>query len=66
MGRIMDAKHYDKIADYLLQFRGKIPNVQDLGNKYAISEQSKLIIQIDNCLKAIDRYAMLDDKGWIK
>lgn len=62
----MEPAIYDKIVDYLLQFRGKIPEVNQLGNKYAISEQAKLIIQLDSCIKAIDRFAILDDHGWIK
>lgn len=62
----MNEAIHDKIVDYLLQYRGKIPKTESLGNKYAISEQAKLIIQLDNCIKAIDRYAMLDSKGYIK
>lgn len=62
----MIAQDYDKIVDYLLQFRGRIPQITALRNPYAISEQAALIVQLDNCIKAIDRYAMLDDKGYIK
>ncbi len=66
MGRIMDSSEHARIVDYLMQYRGRIPGTQDLADKYAIAEKSRLLIQLDNLIKAIDRYAIIDDAGWIR
>jgi hypothetical protein len=62
----MDDAIHDKIVDYLMQYRSKIPNTCDLSDKYAIAEKSRMLIQLDLLIHAIDRYAVIDSKGWIK
>ncbi len=47
MGRIMDSSEHARIVDYLMQYRGRIPGTQDLADKYAIAEKSRLLIQLD-------------------
>lgn len=62
----MDAIHYDKIADKLIQFRSKIPHEGDLSLKDAKMAVWELKISIDNLLWQIDNYSKRDDKGWIR
>jgi len=62
----MDAIHYDKIADKLMQFRGKLPRSGQLSDKKAEFTVDQLKIYIDGLLENIDAYAELDAKGWIK
>lgn len=62
----MDPIHYDKIADKLMQFRGKLPYVETLSDQHAQFTVEQLIIYIDGLLANIDAYAELDAKGWIK
>ena len=62
----MDASEHAKMVDFLMQYRGRIPGTQDLSDKYAIAEKSRLLIQLDNLINAIDRYAIIDDAGWIR
>ena len=63
---IMDAKVHDKIVEYLLQYRKVIPNTDQLSNKFAIGENYALRNRVDDLIRQIDRYAVMDDKGWIK
>ncbi len=65
-GNIMDAIHYDKIADKLLQFRNKIPLTAYLEYKNASNKAYMLRMNIDMLLKLIDEFAELDNKGLIK
>ena len=62
----MDPIHYDKIADKLMQFRGKLPVSSSLTDKQAEFTVDQLKIYIDGLLANIDAYANLDAKGWIK
>ncbi len=62
----MDAIHYEKIADALMQFRGKLPKDGTLGDKKAEFTVDQLKIYIDGLLANIDVFADLDDKGWIR
>jgi len=62
----MDPSHYDKIADKLMQFRGKLPSNDDLSDDYARYCSNVLKIKIDNLLKNIDEIAILDAQGWIR
>ena len=66
MGRIMDAIHYDKIADKLIQFRSKIPHEVDLSLRDAKMAAWELKVSIDNLLWQIDNYSKRDEKGWIR
>jgi len=62
----MDAIHYDKIADKLIQFRSKIPHEGDLSLRAAEISVHELKKAIDNLLWQIDNYSMRDGKGWIR
>ena len=62
----MEPKIHDKIVDYLMQYRSKIPKTEHLGDSFAIAENYLLRNKIDELIKTIDRYAILDGHGWIK
>ncbi len=66
MGRIMDAIHYDKIADKLIQFNSKLPQEVDLEFKDAIYKVKEMKNMIEQMLLAIDSMADEDSKGWIR
>ena len=62
----MDAKDYDRIADKLMQFRGKFPRWQELNHELAKYHLRDTIILIDSLLGHLDSLAQMDDKGWIE
>jgi hypothetical protein len=62
----MDAAHYERIADCLMQFRGKLPKFKHLGDDNAIKEVKAMHLAIDILLMEIDEYAKIDSMGWIK
>jgi len=62
----MDPVHYEKIADKLMQFRGKLPKFKHLGDDNAIKEVKAMHLSIDMLLLEIDEYAKMDAMGWIK
>lgn len=62
----MEPIHYEKIADQLMQFRGKIPTDDLLQDRVAVCAVFELKKQIDNLLWQLDRTAELDAKGWIR
>ena len=62
----MDATHYEKIADKLMQFRGKIPKNGTLVDHNARMLCDEVKIKIDSMLMLIDEYAKLDEAGWIR
>ena len=66
LGHIMDAQDFDKLADQLLQFRGKIPNEDHLMWYHSRIAAKKLRVRIDNLLDALDHYSKKDNLGWIK
>lgn len=62
----MDAIHYDKIADKLIQFRSQFQtfgHLQDIKAQWTID---KMVLMIDDLLFAIDNMAKLDETGWIR
>lgn len=63
---LMDAIHYEKIADQLMQFRGKIPKNETLRDHQARMLCDETKIKIDAMLMLIDEFAKLDDAGWIR
>ena len=65
-GNIMDAYHYDKIADKLIQFLSKLPKDGNLVTIHASKNVAAIKDQIIQLLHDIDILADLDDKGWIK
>ena len=62
----MDAYHYDKIADKLIQFHSKLPNEDDLTVEAAKSAIHQMKQRIEFLLKHIDYLANADDRGWIR
>ncbi len=62
----MDAIHYDKIADKLIQFHSKLPQEVDLEFKDAINEVQNMKVMISNMLREIDAMARKDQNGWIR
>jgi hypothetical protein len=62
----MDPTHYAKLADQLMQFRGKIPNDSLLQDRVAVCAVFELKKQIDELLWQLDKHAALDEKGWIR
>jgi len=62
----MDAIHYDKIADKLIQFHSKIPLGIDLEDKTAketVRDMRELIMKM---LDQVELMAKADEKGWIR
>jgi len=62
----MDAIHYDKIADKLVNFNKKLPLEVDLEFKDAIHEVKQMKNMIEQILLAIDEMARKDENGWIR
>ena len=62
----MDPTHYEKIADKLMQFRGKLPKDRTLSNPHATEAVSWTKRKIDDLLVLIDNLAKADDEGWIR
>jgi len=63
---IMDAIHHEKIADKLMQYRGKIPEYGNVNERIAKCAIYELTKAIDDLLWQIDNYAKCDNLGWIK
>ena len=62
----MDAIHYDKIADKLIQFHSKLPEVISLEDKYAREQVINMKTLVSNLLQEIDNLAIRDEKGFIR
>lgn len=62
----MDPAHFEKIADQLMQFRGKLPDVITLQDPTAVVLVDDMKLRIDLMLQDIDRLANVDQKGWIR
>ena len=62
----MDPVQYEKIADKLMQFRGKIPKNETLIDHEARMMCDKVKNQLDLLLMMIDEMARLNDAGWIR
>jgi len=62
----MDAIHYDKIADKLIQFHSKLPQEVDLEDKTAKEYVRNMRDMIMKMLHDIEQMADWDDKGWIR
>jgi len=62
----MDPVQYEKIADKLMQFRGKIPKNETLADHMARMTCDDMKIKIDHLLMFIDEFAKLDEAGWIR
>lgn len=62
----MDAIHYDKIADKLINFHSKLPQDVDLEDYDARVTVARMKKQISDLLLEIDIMANRDQKGWIR
>lgn len=62
----MDPTHYEKIADKLMQFRGKLPKDYHLSTAAGKIATQDLKEYIDDLLTAIESYARHDNTGWIR
>ncbi len=62
----MDAYHYDKIADKLIQFHSKIPQEIDLEDKTAKEYVRSMRDLIMRMLHEVEQMADWDNKGWIR
>lgn len=62
----MDAIHYDKIADKLIQFYSKLPDISDLESTNAKHQVQNMKYMLEMVLKNIDSLAASDEKGWIR
>jgi archaellum component FlaC len=62
----MDAIHYDKIADKLINFHSKLPKIADLELQSAKNEVNSIKELIERLLHEIDVMADVDSKGWLR
>lgn len=62
----MDPVQYEKFADQLMQFRGKIPKNETLVDHQARMLCDEVKNKLDLVLMMIDELARLDDAGWIR
>jgi ferritin-like protein len=65
-GMVMDAAHYEIIADKLMQFRGKLPKSYHLHDDHACSVVKNMKELIEHLLNEIDQIARMDDLGMIR
>ena len=61
----MDPTHHEKIADKLMQYRGKIPKTVNPSNRIAVGLTYDLKKHIEDLLWYIQKYAEAQDKGLI-
>ena len=62
----MDPIHYEKIADKLMQFRGKLPKDDHLSDQFAKKQVEDMRSDIDAFLFYLDRFAQMDAQGVIR
>lgn len=62
----MDAKEYDRFADILMQFRGKLPKWLEINHVMAKHHVRDTTILIDSLLGHLDSLAKMDDRGWLR
>lgn len=62
----MDAVQYEKIADKLMQFRGKLPKDSHVTTEIGQRVIDTMNHKINSMLNAIDWMARLDDAGLIR
>ena len=56
-GLTMEATDFDKIADKIMQFRGKIPKYDDRYTSHINSCTLQMLNEIDHFLEMLDAYA---------
>ena len=62
----MDPVNYEKIADKLMQFRGKLPKDTHLTTEIGQRAIDTMMSDINTILNTIDWLAKLDDAGLIR
>jgi hypothetical protein len=62
----MDAIHYDKIADKLIQFHSKLPEIIDLECIHAKDWVMEMKVLVESMLRAVDNMAIRDEKGFLR
>ena len=62
----MDPTHYEKIADKLMQFRGKLPKDYHLSDDFAKSRIDDMKDLIEHMLNELEQLARVDDLGLIR
>ena len=62
----MDPIHYEKIADKLMQFRGKLPKDSHLQLRLARDVVDDVKNSLDVLLDMIDKLSADDEKGYIR
>lgn len=62
----MDPIHYAKIADKLMQFRGKLPKDYHIDDEHAKAVLDNMKDLIEHMLNELDQLARLDDLGMIR
>jgi hypothetical protein len=62
----MDPVQYERIADKLMQFRGKLPKDYHLTDDHAQSIVDNMKDLIEHMLNELDQLARLDDLGMIR
>lgn len=63
---VMDAAHYEIIADKLMQFRGKLPKSYHLHDDHAFLVVKNMKELIEHLLNELDQLARMDDLGMIR
>jgi len=64
-GSNMDPEHHSRIADKLMQYRGKLPKHVNPSNRIAVGLTYELKKHIEELLWYIDKYAEAEDMGLI-
>ena len=62
----MDPTHYEKIADKLMQFRGKLPKDSHLQSRLARDAVDDVKNSLDVLLDMIDKLSHDDERGYIR
>lgn len=62
----MDASHYDKIADKLIQFNSKLGDELSLEWEIARFQTHQAKKLIEQLLKVVDDLAWLDERGFLR
>ena len=62
----MDAIHYDKIADKLVNFHSKLPEDIDLECMHAKDWVKEMKTLIESMLISVDNMAIRDEKGFLR
>ena len=62
----MDPTHFDKIADKLMQYKGKLPDIVRQDDELVVEFILKQQGLINDLLSTIDTFAKFNDMGWVK